>query len=164
MERLARLALYLAMGVGVTFFVLFLIAALPTIIESSWKDWERLDRSDRSQDAIYEKLISHPAYAAMYEAYPDAKEEFSYGGRGSGNMRVGIMDFETYNRLTLDLYYNTRDDQVSANVYCTTQDDRRGLDAHGLFAEDFVRNTNCLKIIDGVENDIEANSQPTFSD
>jgi len=164
MERLARFALCLAIGVGVTFFVLFLIAALPSIIESSWREWERLDRGDGSQDEIYEKLISHPAYAARYEVHPDAREEFSYRGSGDGNLRVGIMDFETHNQLMLDLYYNTYEDRVDASAHCDTQEGRRGLNAHGLFAEDFIRNSDCLRVTYGAENDAEAGSQSAFSD
>jgi len=163
MERLSRSALYLGMGIGVTFFVLFLIAALPFIIESSWRQWERLDISDGSQDEVYEKLVSHPAYVAMYETYPDAKEEFSYHGNDNGNLRVGIMDFETHNQLTLNLYYNTYEDRVDANAYCSTQGDRQTPNIDRLFAEDFIRNTDCLEITDGAESDAGASPQSAFS-
>lgn len=144
MERLPRFALYLAIGIGITIFVLFLIASLPFILEDSWDKWKRLDRMDMSRDEIYSKMIAHPAYLAMYETYPDAKEEFVYRDRGDASLEVGVMSFETQNQLILDLDYSTYDDRIRAYVYCNVGENHREMSAGGLFAEDFIRNTDCL--------------------
>ena len=153
MERLSRFAIYLGIGIGVTFFTLFLVAALPSILENSVDQWERLDKSNNSEEELRAKFVEHPSYMAMYERFPDAKEEISYHGRGNGNMKVGIMNFENNNQLILDLYYNDYEDKVNANAYCNTNSDRNRMNADGLFAEDFIRNTDCLEVKD--DNDDE---------
>ena len=144
MERLSKFAIYLGIGIGVTFFILFLIAALPSIIESSVDQWERLDKNDNSEEELRIKFQEHPAYTAMYERFPDAKEEITYHGRGNGNMRVGVMNFENNHQLILDLHYNSYENKVNANAHCNTNFDRHRMNADGLFAEDFILNTNCL--------------------
>ena len=106
MERLSRFAICLGIGVGLTFFVLFLVAALPGILDSSVREWERLDKSGTGEEELRVKFSEHPAYAAMYERYPDANEEFDYYGRGDGSMTVGVMNFETDAQLTLSMYYD----------------------------------------------------------
>lgn len=145
MERLARFALYLAIGIGITVFGLFLFSILPHIIENSWRDWERLDEGDASSDEIYAKMTAHPAYLAMYEVYPDAKEEFTYIDKWDSRIQVGVMNFETQNKLVLNLDYSEYKSKTDAYVHCDTSEDRPRMSADGLFAEDFIRNTDCLE-------------------
>ena len=152
MERLSRFAIYLGIGIGVTFFILFLIAALPSIIENSGNQWERLDNQNRSEEELKKRFQEHPAYQSMYERFPDAKEELSYRGGGNGNMRVGVMNFETNRQLILDMYYNDYEDRVIANVNCIGNDEG-GMHADSLFAEDFIRKTDCLDVITEKDED-----------
>lgn len=164
MERLPRFALYLAMGVGMTVFVLFLFAILPFVIENSWDEWKRLDRGDRAQDEVYSEMTAHPAYLAMYEVYPDAKEEFTYRDRGDANLQVGIMSFETQNQLMLEMYYSEYDSKTDAYVYCNVGGDHRKMSAEGLFAEDFIRNTDCLEATDTADGSKQATVGPAVSE
>ena len=147
MERLSRFAICLGIGVGLTFFVLFLVAALPGILDSSVREWERLDKSGTGEEELRVKFSEHPAYAAMYERYPDANEEFDYYGRGDGSMTVGVMNFETDAQLTLSMYYDRHRDSIRADTRCSTPSDHRDID--GLFAEDFIRATDCLEPVGG---------------
>ena len=62
---------------------------MSSIIENSADQWERLDKNDNSEEELRIKFQEHPAYAAMYERFSDAKEEITYYGRGNGNMRDG---------------------------------------------------------------------------
>ena len=160
MERLSRFAIYLGIGMGLTFFVLFLVAALPSILDNSLREWERLDKSDASEEELRAKFSGHPAYAAMYERYPDANEEFEYYGRGDGRMMVGAMNFETDAQLVLSMRYDAHRDSIRADARCSTPSDHREVD--GLFAEDFIRATGCLEPVGGdgtVEQD-EDNAVP----
>ena len=93
------------------------------------------------------KFSEHPAYAAMYERYPDANEEFDYYGRGDGSMTVGVMNFETDAQLTLSMRYDSHRDSIRADARCSTPSDHRDVD--GLFAEDFIRATDCLEPVGG---------------
>ena len=150
MERLPRFAIYLAIGIGVTFFGLFLFSILPHMIENTANDWERAigGSTTNSEEEIMTLLTAHPTYIAFYETYPDAKEEFEKRHRGNGNLSVGVMNFETGDQIVLDMRYDKRDDRVRINVRCTmvNEEGRRddNLRAEGLFAEDFIRNVDCL--------------------
>ena len=164
MERLPRFALYLAIGIGMTVFALFLFSILPFIIENSWEEWKRLDRSDRAQDEVYSEMTTHPAYLAMYEVYPDAKEEFVYRDRGDANLQVGVMSFDTQNQLILEMHYSDYDGRTDAYVYCNVGEDRRKMSADGLFAEDFIRNTDCLGATGTTDVDKQAMTAPTVAE
>ncbi|MCE2498733.1 MAG: hypothetical protein J4F28_07085 [Nitrosopumilaceae archaeon] len=164
MERLARFALYLAMGIGITVFVLFLFSILPFIIENSWEDWKELDKNSMSRDEIYSKMTAHPAYLAMHEVYPDVKEEFVYRDRGSASLQVGVMSFETQNRLTLELYYHPPEDRINADVYCNVGEDLRTLRADGLFAEDFIRNVDCMEVAGIADGGKQATAAPVVAE
>ena len=145
MEKLSKFAIYLGIGIGVTFFSLFLYTALPGIIENSANQWERLDRSNNSEEELRKKFKKHPAYNAIHERFSEVREELNYHGGGSGNMRVGVMNFENGNQLILNMYYNDYDDRVEAHVNCEIPNSR-GMSADGLFAVDFIKNTNCLEV------------------
>lgn len=147
MEKLSKFAIYLGIGIGITFFVLFMIAALPGIIQNSIQQWEQLDNQSKSEVELKSKFQKHAAYQAMYERFPDAKEEITYHGGGNGNMRVGVMNFETNKQLILDMYYNMYEDRVTANVNCIGNNSE-GINTDTLFAEDFIKNTNCLDVTD----------------
>ena len=153
LERLPRFAIYLAIGIGVTFFGMFLFSILPHMIENTGNDWERaIGGTADSEEEIMALLMVHPSYIAFYETYPDAKEEFENRSRGNGNLSVGIMDFETGDQIILELRYDKRDDRVRVDVRCNImgdEDNRRNdnFRAEGLFAEDFIRNVDCLNTI-----------------
>jgi hypothetical protein len=147
MEKLSKFAIYLGIGMGVTFFVLFLFAAIPGIIQNSIQQWEQLDSQSKSEEELKAKFQNYAAYLAMYERFPDAKEELTYHGGGNGNMRVGVMNFETNKQLILDMYYNSYEDRVTANVNCIGNNSE-GMNTDTLFAEDFIKNTNCLDVTD----------------
>jgi hypothetical protein len=146
MERLSKFAIYLGIGMGITLFVLFLYAAIPGIIQSSTSQWEQLENNRKSESELKAKFQKHPAYFAMYERFPDAKEEFLYQGGGNGNMRVGIMNYETNKQMILEMYYNNYEDRINASVSCMGNNSESTY-ADSLFAEDFIKNTNCLEIV-----------------
>jgi len=160
MEKLSKFAIYLGIGMGVTFFVLFLIAALPGIMQNSIQQWEQLDNQSKSEEELKAKFQKHPAYQAMYERFPDAKEEITYHGGGNGNMRVGVMNFETKNQLILDMYYNQYDHRVNANINCVTNNSNLNQGVDSLFVIDYIKNTNCLEIVTASSVDSQGTMTP----
>lgn len=148
MQKLNRFVIYLGIGIGVTLFGMLLYGALPNMIQYQSAEWERLGNGGVSNDdEVMALYMAHPAYIAFYETYPDAKEELNKRHRGNSELQVGIMDFDTNNMLRLDMNYDQRDDRMRVNVRCDTMDGERDLRADGLFAEDFIRNTECLSIV-----------------
>ena len=133
MERIQRLTYYLGIGIAATLFTLLLIIVVPNLAAN----WEYDARTD---EEILAALRAHPAYAAMYERFPDAME--SYDGHGS--LRVGVRDFESGAQLMvyMDLY---RDDNVSVYVECTKANGDQRDSVHDLFVPEFIRVTDCLE-------------------
>lgn len=133
------------MGIVISLFSLFLVSALPGIIESSQEQWERFDEGGgvTSEEEQKKKFTEHPGYKAMYERYPNASEEWTYR-HNSGSMDVGAMNVETGNQLILSMYYHEYNDEISSNLRCV----KHGHDdtyVEGLFVKDFIKNTDCLE-------------------
>ena len=140
------------MGIGVIMFALFLFSALPHVLEGALYQWDRLDKSDASKEQLRAKFVEHPAYRAMYERFPNATEDLSHYGGNDGRMTVGVMNFENNHQLQLELYYNNRDDRVRVDVNCHMQPDYWN-SVEGVFAEDFIRNTDCLESTQSSQDD-----------
>ena len=150
MERLSKIAVYMGMGMGMTLFALLLVSVLPNIYQNSVHEWESLDEGFISEEDARAMFEEHSAYVAMYERFPDASEKFSYNGRNA-EMMVGKMNFENNHSLTLDLYYSHNRENVRASVHCSIPDGPHNKSANDLFAEDFIRDTDCLD--DGAARD-----------
>jgi len=154
LERLPRFAIYLGIGIALVIFTMFLYSVIPSIIQNN--EWERLgDGATESDEKLLELFEAHPAYVTFYEAYPDAKQEFEPRQRGNGNLKVGTMNFETGDQIILEFHYNKWDKRINVNVRCNimNDEDRRNdnLRAEGLFAEDFIRNMDCIGMLSATE-------------
>ena len=145
MERLTKIAFYVGIGIAVSVFALFLISFLPLVIGNTGNEWERLGDAGRSDGEILAKFQEHPAYVAMYERFPGAVEKVAYHEDGGGSMEVGAMNFENNSQLVLHMYTFSND----AHVDVTCMSDARDGQTHinGLFAESFIRNTDCLDTV-----------------
>lgn len=137
----------IAYGVGITIavsvFVLFLYSFLPHLIQN--EQWENIDGMGMSDEELLGELQSTPAYIAFLERFPDAKEELN-NSRHGGELQVGIANYEKDNYLRLNLYFNSYDDRINVNVSCQSSNNRNNMHADGLFAIEFIKQTNCLDL------------------
>lgn len=137
-----------------TVFIVFMILILPHILDNAFDEWERLSQVNIPEEELRAMFLAHPAYMAMYERFPDAKEEFSYReGGGDTRMTVGVMNFENNNQLILNMYYYDRESEIKTNIRCNTTSHNGVATADGLFVEGFIQNTNCLESIESDNND-----------
>ena len=141
MEKLKKTAYLVGIGIAVSVFTLFMFAFVQIAIDETTPRPGLYDRV--SKEVVLAKLQEHPAYVAMYERFPDAAEEF-VERRNMASLNVGVMDFDVGNQLVLHLHYEGYDDRVDVEVECRGgSPDLRQL-IHGLFAEDFIRVTDCV--------------------
>ncbi|MDH3385107.1 MAG: hypothetical protein OEL77_03725 [Nitrosopumilus sp.] len=89
--------------------------------------------------------MERPAYKAIHERFSEVREGLNYHGGENGNLRVGVMNFENGNQLILNMYSNEYDDRIEAHVNCEISNSR-DMNADGLFAVDFIKNTDCLEL------------------
>jgi hypothetical protein len=143
MLTLQKIAYGVGISIAVSVFVLFLYSFLPHLINND--QWENVDGLKMSNEELLKEFQATPAYVAFYERYPDAREELN-NQRHGGDMQVGIANLEKGNFLKLHLYFNKYDDRVNVNVSCETSNNSQNMHADGLFAVDFIKQTNCLNL------------------
>ncbi len=149
MVKLQKIAYGVGISIAVSVFVLFLYSFLPYVIQNN--AWDKFDDIDLSQEEMLKKFQDHPAYAAFYERFHDAKEELNYNPKESrATMEVGIRNSENGHAVLLHMYYNEYEERVTANINCELQNvelnsDRLPLHANGLFVLDFIEQTECLE-------------------
>ena len=151
MITLRKIAYCVGISIAVSVFVLFLYSAVPQMIQHN--GWDKFDLIPINDEEMLEKFKGHPAYAAFYERFPDAKEELSYNkNQNQGDLQVGIRNFETGVELVLQLNYNGYNDDVNAHINCHVENlnelgiDRSNMRANGLFVVDFIEYTECMEI------------------
>jgi len=150
MITLKKITYCVGIGIALSIFVLFLYSFLPHTIQNN--AWNNLDTTPLNKEELLKKFQEHPAYAAFYERFPDAKEEINYNKNGNrGELEVGIRNSENGNTLSLHMYYNTYEDRVNVNINCDIQSneryiDRSNLHANGLFTIDFIEQTDCMEL------------------
>lgn len=154
MSKLRTITYVVGIVIAVSAFSLFLYSFLPHLISND--QWENMDRKEMSDVELMKEFQATPAYQAFYERYPDAKEELNNHKHG-GELQVGVANFEKNNYLKLHLYFNDYDSRVNVNVMCQSSNNQQEMHADGLFALDFIEQTNCLNLVPIVEN-----KQPTI--
>ncbi len=141
MLSLQKIAYGVGISIAVSVFVLFLYSFLPHLIQN--EQWENIDGMEMSDEELLEEFHATPAYLAFIERFPDAKEELN-NHRHGGELQVGIANYEKNNSLRLNLYFNNYDDRINVNVDCQTSNNQDNMRADGLFAIEFIKQTNCL--------------------
>ena len=150
MLTLQKIAYGVGISIAVSVFVLFLYSFLPHLLQND--QWENIDGIGMIDEELLEEFHATPAYVAFLERYPDASEELN-NHRHGGELQVGVANYEKNNYLKLNLYYNDYDDRINVNVDCQTSNNRDNLHANGLFAIEFIKQTNCLDLEPSLTDD-----------
>lgn len=144
METLPKIAIYTGIAVGISFFALFLIIALPHMIQDSGRQWEEAFGSKKSSEEIKSILYQTESYKAFLEYYPNAGEYYRYQGNGEGRMEITAMNFETFNTLLLELNFNRYDESVYEEVSCFNHDNDMRHQVRGTITKQFIEESKCL--------------------
>lgn len=156
MEKLPKFAIYLAIGIGVTIFVLFLYSILPHIIENSSRDWDRALGNSMTEEDLKALFYAEPAYLIFKEKYPDAIESYDERRNGEGRLNLVMYNYTNFNEIRLDIDYNRYSENVDVRVNCQVQipgnDRQMHRDAQGDGAADFIEKMDCLNI--GLPSDV----------
>ena len=148
MDKLPKIAIYLAIGIGVTVFALFLYSILPHIIENSSRDWDRELGNSMTEDDLKALFFAEPAYLIFKEKYPDAIESYESWNKGEGRLYLTMYNYTNFNEIRLDLDYNRHRENVQVNVNCQVHipgnDRQMHRNAQGDGAADFIEKMDCL--------------------
>ena len=94
-----------------------MISALPHVIENSGRDWDRATSIETLPEETLQTFKEQPAYAAMYDRYPDAKEEFKFNKGQRSEILVGVFNAENDNHLVLQIGYDYQQN-IFTNIQC----------------------------------------------
>ncbi len=148
MERLPKITIYLAIGIGLTIFSLFLFSILPHIIENSSRDWERALGNIMTEEDLKALFYAESAYTVFKEKYPNATESFKSRGQGEGRLYLIMYNYTNLNEIRLEIHYDSYRQNVSTDISCqisipgNERDMRRTVDGDG--AVDFIEKVDCL--------------------
>lgn len=123
---------------------MFLYSVIPDMIEYDGDQWDRILNNNEIEDEFLEMFESHKSYLAMYEKYPNAIQEYISYGRGEGHLNVAVMDYETNNRLTLNLSFYSQNNNIQSTVTCYNAVDDNTQYIESPLDETYIRNGNCL--------------------
>lgn len=145
MIPLKTIAICVGIGISVIGFGLILYTVLPLMIQNN--AWDNFN-SKITKEELLEKFKEHPAYAAFYEKFPDAREVLNYNSkRHDGDIQIGVANFEKANTLKLELRYNNYDDSIFVNITCFTNNGKKqSTNTNGLFVVEYIEQTNCLEL------------------
>ncbi len=150
MDKLPKLAIYLAIGIGVTIFVLFLYSILPHIIENSSRDWDRAMGNSMTEEDLKALFYAEPAYSVFKEKYPEAIESFESWNKGEGRLNLVMYNYTNFNEIRLNIDYNRHRENVNVGITCEVQipgnDRQMRRNAEGDGAVDFIEKMDCLNI------------------
>lgn len=127
---------------GITLFTLFLLMLVPMVVMSS--DPWMMNIDTRSNEELMEVFAEHPAYLAIYERFPDAKEEFEGNtNTGGGSLRVGVANLETGAQLILHL--STHQHNMHAHAECIQGNEGPIVSIDSLFVAEYISSTACIE-------------------
>lgn len=127
---------------GITLFTLFLLTVVPGLV--LYSDLGRLSIDIRSNEELMEVFAEHPAYLAMYERFPNAKEEFEGNAHiGGGSLRVGVANLETGAQLILHL--STHQHNMHTHAECIQGNEGPMVRIDSLFVAEYISSTACIE-------------------
>lgn len=144
MEKLSKIAIYIAIAVGISFFILFLIIALPHMIQDSERQWREAFGPKISPEDLRAMFYETDSYKTFLEKYPNAGEYFQPHSNG-GRMEITVMNFQTYNTLLLELDYNNYDASIREEVSCFNYGTEMHHQVRGTLAKQFIEESRCLE-------------------
>ncbi len=139
MVMLKSIAYITGITIAIMIFGLILFSFISGMVEQT-------EYIEMTEEEFMERVAEHPAYAAMYERFPDAVEEVNLGKRG-GEVSVGHINMDTGNSLVLKMSYYASNSHLDGQIRCNVQNpDYHVQDMYQdlLFAASFIKSTTCL--------------------
>ena len=121
--------------------------ALPSMIENSAEQWERVLGPKLSEEDIKVMFYEHPAYLAFIERYPDTGENFNMQDNRYAQLTLTVYNYDTNNNLNLYMNWQQYDQRLDVTAECELylDENRRDQRAEGGLAAEFIKNTKCIE-------------------
>jgi hypothetical protein len=147
MEKLSKIAIYIAIVIGLIFFGMFLFAALPSMIENSTEQWGRILGPQLSEEEIKSMFYEHPSYLAFIQRYPDTGENFDIRNNRYASLTLTVFNYDTNNTLNLHMNWNQHNKKLDVTAECELylEENRRDQRAEGGLAAGYIKNTQCIE-------------------
>ncbi len=146
MEKLLKIAIVVAIVIGLMFFSLFLITTIPHIVSSTQRDWSDILTPKLTNDEAMNIFSSEPVYSKFKEKYPDASEVLKNHNNRNARVELTAMNFTTFHYITLNMDYDVRNQMLDYSISCNLSGEERLPSASDTLAILYLEYTQCLEI------------------
>lgn len=172
MEKLPKIGIAVGIGIALVFFSLFLVTIIPHVVSNSQRDWNDILTPKLTNDEAMQIFSNEVVYSKFKEKYPDASEVLQNHNNRNARVELTAMNFTTFHHITLNMNYDTRNQNLDYSIRCNLSGEDRLPSARDTLAILYLEYTQCLQIpkkpfINSDENtvyyDYDEESYPTAS-
>lgn len=168
MDLLPKFGIYLGITIGVTVFAMFVIIAIPHMIQDAGRQWEEVFdsmgvSSYKTSEELEAFFQADPGYILFKEKYPDSGDNFRFHGQGRGNMEISAMNFENYNLLRFQINDDRGNHKLYYEAHCQNNLHDRNIRVSGELSITFIEKIDCLGdegVISAPSNLVDKNGYP----
>ena len=146
MERLPKIGISVGIGIALVFFSLFLVTIIPHIISNSQRDWNDILTPKLTDDEVMQIFSNEIVYSKFKEKYPDASEVLQNHNNKNTHIELTAMNFTTFHYITLNMNYDTRNQNLDYSIKCDLSGGDRLPSARDTLAVLYLEYTQCLQI------------------
>ena len=146
MEKLPKIGISIGIGIALVFFSLFLVTIIPHVISNSQRDWNDILTPKLSDDEAMKIFSKEVVYSKFKERYPDASEVLQNHNNRNARIELTAMNFTTFHYITLNMNYDTRNQNLDYSIKCNLSGGDRLPSARDTLAVLYLEYTQCLQI------------------
>ena len=146
MEKILKIAIVVAIAIGLILFSLFLITIIPHIVSNTQRDWSDILTPKLTNDEVMKIFSSEPVYSKFREKYPDASEVLKNHNNRNARIELTAMNFTTFHYITLNMDYDVRNQMLDYSIRCNLAGEERLPSASDTLALLYLEYTQCLEI------------------
>ena len=151
MITLKQISVIIGLTLGVSVFILFVIALMPGILLNNEMEWDKYYKDKNYHEtrqldpsSIKEKIESVESYKLFMERYPNAHKEFYYDGFDFASYTLGVANFTSKNILELKLDYEPFS-FIDQNISCDKFSRHGGDHFTGVLVNHYIVENQCLE-------------------
>jgi len=146
LEKILKIAIIVAIAIGLVFFSLFLITVIPHIVSNTQRDWSDILPPKLTNDEAMKIFSSESVYSKFKEKYPNASEILKNHNNRNARMELTAMNFTTFHYITLNMDYDVRNQILDYSIRCNLAGGERLPSASDTLAILYLEYTKCLEI------------------
>ena len=146
MEKILKIAIVVAIAIGLILFSLLLITIIPHIVSNTQRDWSDILTPKLTDEEAMEIFSSESIYSKFKEKYPDSSEVLKNHNNRNVRLDMTAMNFTTFHYINLNMDYDYRNGVLDYSIRCNLSGDDHLPSARDTLAILYLEYTQCLQI------------------